>query len=739
MRRWARESGDGSRLRAPSRTVAVALPVVRRRGEVRPIAGERRERVRRATGGPASAARQHDLAPDVHALHPRLADPSGGKLGLDGGPRDERQAVSCLDGAPHRLLEPELEPHVEVAEPEAEPAELVLDHLADARPLLHHDQRLVAQLVDRHGRARERVSGRHEQDHLVLHQRLEPHRPVATRSAHDAELELALGDELDDGLRVVHLERDVDGRVGTLELAEQERHDDRGRAGRGADREPARNLPVGIGGDVVEDLLLEHEQPMRAAIEPPAGLRRLDPAAGAVEKLRAEPLLERAHLQRDGRLGDAEPLRRLREAPPLDDGAEGRKLTRIHKRILSERFTPQARYAVVHNASVHTVNPFTFGALVFEDAFANRRQEITELTADMRNGQDVVMLAPRRYGKTSLVLRAATEAARRGVLVAYCDLMRTPTKPRFAAALAKTILDDLASPKEGLLERASSLFRGLRVRPTIEVDADDGNVRFTFEPSRRAADIDDTIERLLELPGEIAAARRRRAVLVFDEFQEVVRLDETLPNTMRAVFQTQPDVSHVYLGSRRQVIDAIFSDRNEPFWRSAKQMTLGRIAPEELAAFVSDRFALTDRAIDEDAIDVLAALTDGHPYATQELAYFTWELVPHGHAAHAADVTQALRQVLRAEHNNLARVWEGATQNERLVLLALREEPGGVYAQEYRNRHGLPAAASVQRAVAALERDDLVERMPEGGWRIVEPFLEDWLVRQQRGRAKEER
>lgn len=383
------------------------------------------------------------------------------------------------------------------------------------------------------------------------------------------------------------------------------------------------------------------------------------------------------------------------------------------------------------------LNPFTFGALVFEDAFANRTAEIRELTADMRNGQDVVLLAPRRYGKTSLVLRAASEAARRGVLVAYCDLMRTPTKHRFAAALAKTIVDDLSSPKDGLLERASSLFRGLRVRPTIEVDADDGNVRFTFEPTRRAADIDDTIERLLELPGEIAADRGRRAVLVFDEFQEVIRLDEALPNTMRAVFQTQPEVSHVYLGSRRQVIESIFSDRNEPFWRSAKQISLGRIPPAELAAFVGERFGLTDRAIDPDALDLLAEITDGHPYAAQELAYFTWELVPLGHAAHVADVRQALRQVLRAEHNNLARVWEGATQNERLVLLALHEEPGGVYAQEYRTRHGLPAAASVQRAVAALERDDILERMPEGGWRIAEPFLEEWIAVQQRGRQGE--
>ena len=227
---------------------------------------------------------------------------------------------------------------------------------------------------------------------------------------------------------------------------------------------------------------------------------------------------------------------------------------------------------------------------------------------------------------------------------------------------------------------------------------------------------------------------------MFDEFQEVVRIDDTLPNVMRAIFQTQREVGHVYLGSRRHVLSAIFNDRHEPFWRSTKQIELGRIDEDELASFVRARFEASDRAIDDDALARLLELTDGHPYATQELAYFTWETVPFGHAAHAADVELALVQVLRSEHNNLARLWEDATPNERLVLLALHEEPGGLYAEAYRRRHGLPAAASVQRAVAALTRDDVIERAPDGAWTIVEPFLGEWLDRDvgdQRGRPVE--
>src|SRR6266498_4052044 len=91
-------------------------------------------------------------------------------------------------------------------------------------------------------------------------------------------------------------------------------------------------------------------------------------------------------------------------------------------------------------------NPFHYGDLALDEAFTDREEEVAELQADMRNGQNVVLFAPRRYGKSSLVLRAAENAVGEDVLVAYCDLMTTPTKERFAAALAKTIHEDLSSP-----------------------------------------------------------------------------------------------------------------------------------------------------------------------------------------------------------------------------------------------------------------------------------------------------
>jgi len=380
------------------------------------------------------------------------------------------------------------------------------------------------------------------------------------------------------------------------------------------------------------------------------------------------------------------------------------------------------------------LNPFSFGDLAFDDAFADREDEVASLAADMRNGQNVLVYAPRRYGKSSLVLKAASRALEGKALVAYCDLMKTPTKERFAAALARTIFEDLAPRSEQVIERATKLFGGLRVRPVMEVDPDTGALRFSFDASRRkkTGDIDQTIERLLELPQEIAGQRGRRVVLILDEFQEIVRLDKEFPNLMRAVFQAQPEVGHVYLGSKRHILDRIFNDKNEAFWRSAKRLEIGLIPPDRFKPFIAKRFTGTDKGITDEALERILEVTAGHPYGTQELCYSTWELVPAGYHALADNVETALAQVLRSEHNHFSKLWDDATEQQRLLLLALADEPTpGLYSEEWQARHDLASNTHVQRAATTLIKDELVGKGADGDFMIIEPFFAEWLEREQ--------
>jgi uncharacterized protein len=372
------------------------------------------------------------------------------------------------------------------------------------------------------------------------------------------------------------------------------------------------------------------------------------------------------------------------------------------------------------------LNPFSFGNVVIEE-FADREAELAEVEADMRNGQDLVIFAPRRLGKSSLVLKAATALRRKKGLVAYMNVMTAPTKTRFAERLAMAIYDDVAAPKAKLKEKALAMFQGLRIAPTITVDPVDGRLGFSFGVGHAEADLDRTIEMLLELPAQIAAERGQRVVLILDEFQEIVDLDPNFPKLLRSVFQGQSDVCHVYLGSKRHVMRDLFSDANEPFWRSAKQMQLGPIPPELFATFIRRRFSATNKKLDAEICDRLLGITGGHPYATQELCYSLWEQTPFDGPTTDEMLDRALELVLQSEHAHFSLVWDGLSAGQRVLLEALAREPGRPLSGAYRGRHRLAGPSSIQTALRALVERELVEREPDGAYRVMEPFLTEWL------------
>jgi uncharacterized protein len=175
-------------------------------------------------------------------------------------------------------------------------------------------------------------------------------------------------------------------------------------------------------------------------------------------------------------------------------------------------------------------------------------------------------------------------------------------------------------------------------------------------------------------------------------------------------------------------MDKIFSDVNEPFWRSAKKIELGLIDPRHFASFIKRRFDSTDRGVEDLVVDGVLSITRGHPYGTQELCYFLWEEVSEGRIAHAPDLETAVTKVLRSENAHFTRIWDKAAQSHRLVLQALAEEPVVHVTDEFRRKHGLPIDATTRKALKTMIDDEIVMR-DASGYRIGEPFFAEWIRR----------
>jgi hypothetical protein len=144
---------------------------------------------------------------------------------------------------------------------------------------------------------------------------------------------------------------------------------------------------------------------------------------------------------------------------------------------------------------------------------------------------------------------------------------------------------------------------------------------------------------------------------------------------------------------------------------------------------VTASFERTGKRIGIETVRAILATTGGHPYATQELCYFVWEEARPGRRAGEVELELGLEDVIRAEHAHFELIWDQASTAQRVVLRGLAAEPGRPLSGDYRRRHKLPGTSTVQRALQALTRAELVTRT-DGEYRIAEPFLADWLRRE---------
>jgi hypothetical protein len=58
------------------------------------------------------------------------------------------------------------------------------------------------------------------------------------------------------------------------------------------------------------------------------------------------------------------------------------------------------------------------------------------------------------------------------------------------------------------------------------------------------------------------------------------------------------------------------------------------------------------------------------------------------------------------------------------------EETGSLFAADYMSRHDLGSSGGIQGALKKLTRLDIIEKAPSGEWKVVDPILKLWLIRQ---------
>ena len=377
-------------------------------------------------------------------------------------------------------------------------------------------------------------------------------------------------------------------------------------------------------------------------------------------------------------------------------------------------------------------NPFIYGELVGAGAFADRDDERARLGRDLAAGQKVFLISPRRYGKSSLVRDVLRGLARQNLLTVEVTVASSSSYVGFLESYAQALIA-ADTPASRLRRWAGELLQA--VRPELRFDADPmGKSRFAlaFPSVRTARDTARLAAEVFALPGRIASARKQRMAIALDEFQAIASFNGgSVEHALRAAVQDQRAVGYVFAGSEPSLMERMLGPRR-PFYKAGPVMRLQKIDETLFADFIDERFTASGMRPEAGLGAAIVDLAANVPYDVQRLAHETWDdLKAAGRkTVMLADLHATLTRLLGEQHTIFEESWQRLTLPQRAVLRALVLEDGReLMSADVRTRHRLPGASTVQAALAALVRQDIV--MKEGSRYLASDSLyREWVARQ---------
>ena len=381
---------------------------------------------------------------------------------------------------------------------------------------------------------------------------------------------------------------------------------------------------------------------------------------------------------------------------------------------------------------METGNPFIYGEIVTSAAFADRDSERTRLARDLAEGQKVFLISPRRYGKSSLVRDVLRGLARQHILTVEVTVASSSSYIGFLESYAQALIA-ADTPVSRLRHWAGELLQA--VRPELRFDADpSGTSRFAlgFPSVKTARDTARLAAEVFALPGRIAAARKQRLAIALDEFQAIAAFNGgSVEHALRAAVQDQRNVGYVFAGSEPSLMERMLGPRR-PFYKAGPVMRLEKIDEALFAGFIDTRFATTGMRPEDGLGAAIVDLAANVPYDVQRLAHETWDdLKASGRkSAGLADLHATLTRLLGEQHTIFEESWQRLTLPQRAALRALVLEDGReLLSADVRARHRLPGASTVQAALAALVRQDIV--MKDGSrYTASDSLYREWVARQ---------
>lgn len=261
---------------------------------------------------------------------------------------------------------------------------------------------------------------------------------------------------------------------------------------------------------------------------------------------------------------------------------------------------------------------FVYGMSVEGENFTDRVKETKRLKLDFENGINVILISPRRMGKSSIVRKVKSEITDPTIKVIYMDIYDCRSEYDFYNRFASVLLKETATKTEQVLDNIKRFLVRLSPKiafspePMSEISLSLGITPQNYQP-----------EEILQLPELIAQEQGVHLIICIDEFQQIGEFNNslTLQKRLRGIWQHQQNVSYCLFGSKKHLMTKLFQNRKMPFYQFGEMMYLDKISTDDWVKFICSRFKKQGKIISEELARRICEKVDNHSSYVQQLAW----------------------------------------------------------------------------------------------------------------------
>ena len=369
--------------------------------------------------------------------------------------------------------------------------------------------------------------------------------------------------------------------------------------------------------------------------------------------------------------------------------------------------------------------PFQYGTLATKDNFVDRVEDRAQLKSFLSSHINVMLISPRRWGKSSLVKVAMEELQNedKDIRVCFIDVFSIGSEAEFYRTFASQVIACASSKLERRIQDAKKFLTG--VVPQVVIKDDVTNFMafdVKFMPQEQ-----DKMD-ILRLPETLAEAKNIKIIVCIDEFQQLANLPgyKNMEGKMRSAWQQQQHVTYCLYGSKRHMMMDIFNNANSPFYRFGQMLFLGKIPKTEWMPFIRESFEKTGKHISEAFASQVCDTVECHSWYLQQLCYFIWN-------ATTEEVTEqtfqyGLSQLVNTNSPMFLSDTESLAPSQIEMLRAIKDGVQQLSSMEAKRLYALGNPNTISKNKKVLKEKDIIEEA-KGKLVFVDPVYHLWFSR----------